>query len=36
MEPADGDAILRDNFASWVLDLGLSVESVSGEEAAVG
>jgi uncharacterized protein (TIGR00369 family) len=33
IEPADGDAILRDNFAPWVLDLGLSVEALSGEEA---
>ena len=33
MEPADGDTILRDNFAPWVLDLGLRVEAVSAEEA---
>jgi uncharacterized protein (TIGR00369 family) len=35
MEPADGDALLRDNFAPWVLDLGLVVESVSGTEAVL-
>lgn len=26
IQPADGDKILRDNFAPWVLDLGLRVE----------
>jgi uncharacterized protein (TIGR00369 family) len=26
LKPADGDKILRDNFAPWVLDLGLAVE----------
>jgi uncharacterized protein (TIGR00369 family) len=35
MEPADGDALLRDNFAPWVQDLGLVVESVSGSEAVL-
>ena len=30
MEPPDGDAILRDNFAPWVQDLGLTVESLLG------
>lgn len=34
MKPADGDKILRDNFAPWVLDLGLVVEEV-GEGSAV-
>jgi uncharacterized protein (TIGR00369 family) len=34
MEPADGDAILRDNFAPWVRDLGLSVETVSSDGQA--
>ena len=29
MEPPDGDAILRENFAPWVQDLGLTVESLS-------
>ncbi|MGK5552701.1 PaaI family thioesterase [Actinomadura kijaniata] len=28
MRPEDGDRILRDNFAPWVLDLGLTVEEV--------
>ena len=35
MEPADGDAILRDNFAPWVLDLGLTVETVTGDSATL-
>lgn len=35
MEPADGDALLRDNFAPWVQDLGLVVESVSDTEAVL-
>ena len=26
LKPADGDKILRDNFAPWVLELGLTVE----------
>jgi uncharacterized protein (TIGR00369 family) len=26
LKPTDGDKILRDNFAPWVLDLGLTVE----------
>ncbi|GAA2427444.1 PaaI family thioesterase [Actinomadura vinacea] len=34
MKPEDGDRILRDNFAPWVLDLGLRVEEV-GERRAV-
>jgi uncharacterized protein (TIGR00369 family) len=28
LKPADGDKILRDNFAPWVLDLGLTVEEI--------
>jgi len=32
--PADGDKILKDNFAPWVLDLGLTVEEL-GERRAV-
>lgn len=35
MEPADGDAILRDNFAPWVQDLGLTVESLSDGQATL-
>jgi uncharacterized protein (TIGR00369 family) len=35
MEPADGDALLRDNFAPWVQDLGLVVESISDTEAVL-
>ncbi|WP_344591415.1 PaaI family thioesterase [Actinomadura vinacea] len=34
VKPEDGDRILRDNFAPWVLDLGLRVEEV-GERRAV-
>ncbi|TDD73993.1 PaaI family thioesterase [Actinomadura rubrisoli] len=34
LKPADGDKILRDNFAPWVLELGLVVEEV-GEGTAV-
>ncbi|MEU5876513.1 PaaI family thioesterase [Spirillospora sp. NPDC047279] len=33
MQPAEGDEILKDNFAAWVLDLGLTVEAVE-ERAA--
>ncbi|HEX6471915.1 MAG TPA: PaaI family thioesterase [Streptosporangiaceae bacterium] len=29
LTPADGDKILRDNFAPWVLDLGLTVEETA-------
>lgn len=35
MEPPDGDAILRDNFAPWIQDLGLTVESLAGDEATL-
>ncbi|MFB4317558.1 PaaI family thioesterase [Actinomadura sp. 21ATH] len=34
VKPADGDDILRENFAPWVRDLGLKVEDV-GERRAV-
>ncbi|MGH9037626.1 MAG: PaaI family thioesterase [Acidimicrobiia bacterium] len=34
MEPADGDAVLRDNFAPWVQDLGLTVEALSDDGQA--
>ncbi|MET9336409.1 PaaI family thioesterase [Nonomuraea sp. NPDC003804] len=33
MTPEEGDAILKDNFAPWVLDLGLSVEEVGQSHA---
>jgi acyl-coenzyme A thioesterase PaaI-like protein len=29
LTPADGAKILRDNFAPWVLDLGLTVEEAA-------
>ncbi len=32
---ADGQAILRDNFAPWVQALGLTVESIAAEEATL-
>ena len=35
IEPAAGDAILRDNFAPWVQDLGLTVEATSDGEATL-
>lgn len=31
LTPADGDAILADNFAAWVRDLGLTVQAVDGD-----
>ncbi|WP_242891153.1 PaaI family thioesterase [Actinomadura litoris] len=34
LQPVDGDKILRENFAPWVLDLGLVVEEV-GDGTAV-
>ncbi|WP_131735581.1 PaaI family thioesterase [Actinomadura roseirufa] len=34
LKPADGEKILRENFAPWVLELGLSVEEV-GDGTAV-
>ncbi|WP_242909159.1 PaaI family thioesterase [Actinomadura terrae] len=34
LQPVDGDKILRENFAPWVLDLGLVVEEV-GDGSAV-
>ncbi|GAA2615136.1 PaaI family thioesterase [Actinomadura fulvescens] len=35
MKPADGDKILKDNFAPWVLDLGLSVEALGERQATL-
>lgn len=35
LAPAAAEKILADNFAPWVLDLGLSVESVGGQEAVL-
>lgn len=35
IEPADGDAILRENFAPWVQDLGLTVEHVGDDRATL-
>ncbi|WP_067475331.1 PaaI family thioesterase [Actinomadura hibisca] len=35
VKPADGDKILRDNFAPWVLDLGLTVEAVGDRSATL-
>ncbi|MFF5260064.1 PaaI family thioesterase [Actinomadura viridis] len=35
VKPADGDRILRDNFAPWVLDLGLTVEEVGDRRAVL-
>lgn len=33
--PSDGDTILRDNFAPWVLDLGLTVEETGERHATL-
>jgi len=35
LKPADGDKILRDNFAPWVLDLGLTVEELGERQATL-
>jgi uncharacterized protein (TIGR00369 family) len=35
LTPADGDRILKDNFAPWVQDLGLRVESLDPAGVAV-
>ncbi|MFI0354157.1 PaaI family thioesterase [Actinomadura sp. 9N407] len=35
VKPADGDAILRENFAPWVQDLGLTVEEVAERRAVL-
>lgn len=35
VKPEDGDKILRENFAPWVRDLGLSVRDVGEGEAAL-
>ncbi|WP_141208355.1 PaaI family thioesterase [Streptomyces griseorubiginosus] len=33
MTPAEADKVLADNFAPWVLDLGLTVESLGDDRA---
>jgi uncharacterized protein (TIGR00369 family) len=35
LKPADGDKILRDNFAPWVLDLGLTVAELGDRHATL-
>jgi uncharacterized protein (TIGR00369 family) len=35
LTPADGDAILADNFAPWIQDLGLVVEEVGDRHAVL-
>ncbi|MEU9170484.1 PaaI family thioesterase [Streptomyces sp. NPDC048420] len=35
MTPAEADKILADNFAPWVLDLGLSVETLDDDHAVL-
>ncbi|MFF7945894.1 PaaI family thioesterase [Streptomyces griseorubiginosus] len=35
MTPAEADKILADNFAPWVLDLGLTVESLGDDRAVL-
>lgn len=35
LSAADGNAILKDNFAPWVQDLGLVVEEVGGSSAVL-
>jgi uncharacterized protein (TIGR00369 family) len=35
LTPADGDKILRDNFAPWVQDLGLTVEDLGERHATL-
>ncbi|MGH3390078.1 MAG: PaaI family thioesterase [Actinomadura sp.] len=35
LNPSDGDRILRDNFAPWVLDLGLTVEELGDRHATL-
>ncbi|MEU9998246.1 PaaI family thioesterase [Streptomyces sp. NPDC050848] len=35
LTPAAADKVLADNFAPWVLDLGLTVVSVDGQEAVL-
>ncbi|MFJ3230891.1 PaaI family thioesterase [Streptomyces sp. NPDC086787] len=35
MTSAEADKILADNFAPWVLELGLSVESLGGDRAVL-
>lgn len=35
MTPADGNAVLKENFAGWVQDLGLRVEELSPGQATL-
>ncbi|MFF4628605.1 PaaI family thioesterase [Streptomyces griseorubiginosus] len=35
MTPAEADKVLADNFAPWVLDLGLTVESLGDDRAVL-
>jgi uncharacterized protein (TIGR00369 family) len=35
LQPADGDKILKDNFAPWVQDLGLTVEELGERRATL-
>lgn len=35
MTPAEADKVLADNFAPWVLDLGLSVETLGDDHAVL-
>jgi uncharacterized protein (TIGR00369 family) len=35
LKPADGEKILRDNFAPWVLELGLTVEDLGERQATL-
>lgn len=35
LQPAQAEAILRDNFAPWVLDLGLTVEDLGERHATL-
>jgi uncharacterized protein (TIGR00369 family) len=35
MTPAEADKLLADNFAPWVLDLGLSVEALGDDHAVL-
>ena len=35
MTPAEADKLLADNFAPWVLDLGLSVETLGDDHAVL-
>jgi uncharacterized protein (TIGR00369 family) len=35
MTPAEADKVLADSFAPWVLDLGLTVETLGGDHAVL-